>query len=83
MKYFLPALTLLLIGLKLTGHINDWSWWWVWSPIWVPVSVLGGLSVFFGLVGIVVRWLETPAERKSRELQEALKNYADALTRKK
>ena len=29
---FLNCLTLLFIGLKLTGHI-DWSWWVVLSPI--------------------------------------------------
>ena len=30
---FLGLLTILFIGLKLTGHIN-WSWWWVLAPIW-------------------------------------------------
>lgn len=33
----LPGLlTLLFVGLKLTGHIA-WSWWWVLSPIWLPL----------------------------------------------
>lgn len=36
---FLGLLTLLFIGLKLTDHI-DWSWWWVLSPIWIPLSIL-------------------------------------------
>lgn len=31
---FGSALTLLFIGLKL-GHVIDWSWWWVLSPIWI------------------------------------------------
>ena len=30
---FLGLLTILFIGLKLTGHIT-WSWWWVLAPIW-------------------------------------------------
>ena len=30
---FSELLTVLFIGLKLTGHIN-WSWFWVLSPIW-------------------------------------------------
>lgn len=30
---FLGALTILFIGLKLTGFI-DWSWLWVLAPIW-------------------------------------------------
>jgi hypothetical protein len=33
---FTGLLTILFIGLKLTGFIN-WSWWWVLSPIWISV----------------------------------------------
>ena len=33
------ALTLLFIGLKLTGYIS-WSWWWVFAPIWMPIVVI-------------------------------------------
>jgi hypothetical protein len=29
-------LFLIFMVLKLTGHI-DWSWWWVTSPIWIPL----------------------------------------------
>jgi uncharacterized protein (DUF983 family) len=36
---FLSMLCVLFIGLKLTGHIA-WSWWWVLSPIWIPIAVL-------------------------------------------
>jgi len=25
--------------LKLTGNI-DWSWWWVTSPLWLPLALL-------------------------------------------
>lgn len=32
---FLWLLTLLFVGLKLTGHI-DWSWWLVLAPVWAP-----------------------------------------------
>lgn len=42
---FLGLLTVLFIGLKLTDHI-DWSWWWVLSPLWLP------LAVFFSIVAI-------------------------------
>jgi len=38
MKFFIPLLTLLFIGLKLTGHIA-WSWWWVLSPLWLGFTV--------------------------------------------
>lgn len=36
MFYILSALTLMFVGLKLADKI-DWSWWWVFSPVWVPV----------------------------------------------
>lgn len=35
---FFSLLCILFIGLKLTGYIG-WSWWWVLSPIWLPLSV--------------------------------------------
>ena len=39
MKYIAPLLTVLFIGLKLTGVI-DWSWVMVVSPIWMPLVVV-------------------------------------------
>jgi hypothetical protein len=40
-------LGLIFITLKLTGHIT-WSWLWVLSPFWIPISIglLIGLIVF-------------------------------------
>jgi len=37
---FLSSTLVLLtfLVLKLTGVIS-WSWWWVLSPLWVPVAV--------------------------------------------
>lgn len=37
-------LLLLFIGLKLTGYIN-WSWWWVMSPLLIPVGLVGVVAV--------------------------------------
>jgi hypothetical protein len=36
---FTGLLTILFIGLKLTGVIA-WSWLWVLSPIWISVSLV-------------------------------------------
>jgi hypothetical protein len=36
---FLPTLTLIFITLKLIGYIN-WSWWWVLSPILIPLGIM-------------------------------------------
>ena len=32
-------LTIAFIVLKLTDCI-DWSWWWVLSPIWIPIAIV-------------------------------------------
>ena len=38
-------LFIVFLVLRLTGVI-DWSWWWVTSPLWLPIAlVLGGLLV--------------------------------------
>ena len=34
----LTLLTLLFIGLKLSGHIQ-WSWVWVLAPTWIPIVI--------------------------------------------
>jgi len=44
------ALTILFVGLKLTNQIN-WSWWWVLSPVWLPVAA--ALSFIVTLVCVV------------------------------
>jgi len=36
---FVGLLTVLFIGLKLTGYIN-WSWLWVLSPLWIGTAVV-------------------------------------------
>ena len=41
---FFSLLTVLFIGLKLTGHI-EWSWWAVLSPMWVPIVLLVAISI--------------------------------------
>lgn len=41
---FLSNLFLLFLGLKLAGFI-DWSWWWVFTPIWAPALLVGIITV--------------------------------------
>jgi len=40
-------LTVLFIGLKLTEYI-DWSWYMVFSPLWIPMVIV------LGILGIAV-----------------------------
>lgn len=43
------VLFIVFLILKLTGNIN-WSWWWVTSPLWIPIT-LG--VIILGIVGLV------------------------------
>ena len=36
---FMDGLALLLIGLKLTDHLENWSWVEVLAPIWGPFMI--------------------------------------------
>ena len=43
-------LFLIFMTLKLTGSI-DWSWWWVTSPLWIPLAF--GI-VIIGIAGLTL-----------------------------
>lgn len=47
---FLSLLTLLFIHHKLVGTIA-WSWWWVLSPIWIPVVVVLAVLIIAFAIG--------------------------------
>ena len=36
---FMDALALMLIGLKLTEHLPDWTWVEVLAPLWGPFMI--------------------------------------------
>jgi hypothetical protein len=48
---FTGLLTVLFVGLKLTGHIT-WPWLWVLSPIWI--SALIGITVLTILLIVAI-----------------------------
>ena len=49
---FLTLLLVLFIGLKL-AHIIDWSWWWVFSPIWIPLIIV---ILLLAVLGAIEKW---------------------------
>jgi hypothetical protein len=57
---FFGLLTLLFVGLKLTGCIG-WSWWWVLSPLFASWFIY--LSVIVIAFALLVR-AETSGRRK-------------------
>jgi len=48
---FSGMLTILFIGLKLTGYIT-WSWWWVLSPLWIS-AIIGIIIIIIVLIIMV------------------------------
>lgn len=61
---FSGLLAILFIGLKL-GHVIDWSWWWVLSPLWISA----GIALVIGLgmvVAAVIGTMRKPTPRRHR-----------------
>lgn len=53
----LELLTLLFIGLKLSSFIT-WSWWAVFAPIWLPISLVLLAGVVVLIMAVLVAGLE-------------------------
>ena len=32
----------------------DWSWWWVFSPLWIPFAILLGILSIIGLFYLII-----------------------------
>lgn len=47
------VLFLVFLVLKLTKNI-DWSWWWVTSPIWIPVLLAISVVIILVFVFLVM-----------------------------
>ena len=52
---FSGLLTVAFIVLKLTNYIS-WSWWWVISPIWIPVSIFLIVIIISFLFAFLMEW---------------------------
>jgi hypothetical protein len=49
---FFGLLAIVFITLKLTGYIA-WSWWWVLSPLWMPISVVVSIALLVFIVTVI------------------------------
>ena len=54
---FFGLLTILFIGLKLTGVI-DWTWWWVLSPLWISGIIGFVVLVLMFLIVALIKWAD-------------------------
>jgi hypothetical protein len=46
---FTTILFLIFMTLKLTNLIT-WSWWWVTSPLWIPIVVI----IFLAFIALLI-----------------------------
>ena len=52
---FGTILFLIFLTLKLAdvGVVATWSWWWVFSPIWISFALVIVASIIIGLIEIL------------------------------
>jgi hypothetical protein len=71
------VLFIIFLILKLTGNI-DWSWWWVTSPLWIPVVLFIGLV--FVLIGVLLAALALGMSME--DIKSKSKKISDKYNRK-
>lgn len=49
------ALLIIFVVLKLMQVVN-WSWWWVISPLWIPMLITLMLYVISRIITVVKKW---------------------------
>lgn len=59
---FSGLLAILFIGLKLGGVIN-WSWWWVLSPLWIPVAIILAILAIVLVCALIAACFATKTTR--------------------
>ena len=42
-------LLVVFVVLKLTGNL-EWSWWWVLSPLWIPIALIAVIALSIGIL---------------------------------
>lgn len=51
------VLFIVFLILKLTGTI-DWSWWWVTSPLWIPLVLAVTVLSIVGIIALILYIIE-------------------------
>ena len=36
----------------------DWSWWWIFSPLWIPLAIIGVILLIMGIAYLAVLILD-------------------------
>ena len=79
-------LVFLFLKLAEIGQVTTWSWWWVTSPLWIPLAIVVIImivvviaAIILGIISIVLD--ETYSQRLARKrnkskFQEKLEEIA-------
>jgi hypothetical protein len=59
-------LTIIFVVLRLTGVIG-WSWWWVFSPLWIGAAIVG---IMFVAAGIGMLFIMRRLRKRLRTLSQ-------------
>lgn len=72
---FIGLLTIVFIVLKLTNVIA-WRWWWVLSPVWIPISLVLLVIGLYLLVRIIFLFCTRKKYRRYKEnLKKGMSDY--------
>ncbi len=53
-------LVFLVLKLAQVGIVADMSWWWVTSPLWIPLAIVCGIFTIIvvgGVLAILAAWI--------------------------
>ena len=55
-SHVLTILFLIFLTLKLAniGLVATWSWWWVTSPLWLPVTIVIAISAIILITQLLI-----------------------------
>lgn len=40
----------LILKLAEIGPVQYWSWWWITSPLWIPLTLIAGVLIVVAFV---------------------------------
>lgn len=49
----LLAVIFAVLKLCNVGLVATWSWWWVLSPIWIPIALAAAISIV-GVIAVLI-----------------------------
>jgi ABC-type nickel/cobalt efflux system permease component RcnA len=64
--FFAALLTVAFVVLKLCNVI-DWSWWWVFSPLWITVGISLLIIVIIAIITLIAHNVSNNKAIKRRE----------------